>query len=187
MHADTLAALNAAIVAEVAADPTQRGYAGKDAGQIAALMNLPIVVAQPATHRDVLVSDVRGYLEARLVLVRLEDWVAALDTPGGDARDAARTLLRVTDNSGITYFSTGNLAGRTNVLGLFAVLVATGAGGLTQAHYDEIAAMTLAPAGPPVTEPPRWLVVIEGIGGVGNQAGPPNAATAELIEGALNA
>jgi hypothetical protein len=185
MHPDTLAALRAAIRAEIAADPTARGYAGKTPAEIAALMNAPIVTVPAAQYRDVLVSDVRGYLEARLLLVRIEDWIADPATPPGDARDAARTLLRVTGNSNITYFSTGNPGGRANVLGLFALLVSAGAGGLTQAHYDDLAAMTVA-SQPPQTAPAQWLAVIEGISGVDGLPGPPNAATEALVQEAIN-
>jgi hypothetical protein len=182
MHPDTKALLLAAIRAEVQADadrPSPIGYANKSAAEIAALMNAPVVVAQPATHRDVSISDVRGYLEARLVLVRLEDWIADPATPKGAARDAARTLLRVTSAPGLSNFTTSTDSGRANILGLFALLVSTGAGGLTQAHYNEIAAMTLAPPGPPVTEPARWSGLIEGLPGA------PNAATEALIAEAL--
>jgi len=179
MHLDTKTTLLAAIRAEVESDPTQRGYAGKSPGQITALLNAPIVVAAPVKHRNVLISDVRGYLEARLVLVRLEDWVADPATPKGDARDAARTLLRVTSAPGLSEFRTGDDAGRANILGLFALLAQTGAGGLTMEHYAEIAAMTLAPAGPPTVQAPRWSALIEGIGGA------PNAADEALIAEAL--
>lgn len=202
MHQDTIDSLYIAIHAEVVNDPAGRGYAGKTPAEIVDLMNAPMVVQPDTVPCDVLVSDVRGYLEARLVLVRLEDWVSNPATPAGDARDAARTLLRVTGNSGITYFSTGNPVGRANVLGLFALLVAAGAGGLTQAHYDELEAMATR-TGPSETHHPRWLTVIEGIPAaptppepVGmtedgkpifhpGYAGPPNAATVELVAGAL--
>jgi hypothetical protein len=207
MHPDTKALLLAAIRAEVQADadrPSPIGYANKSAAEIAALMNAPVVVAQPATHRDVSISDVRGYLEARLVLVRLEDWIADPATPKGSARDAARTLLRVTSAPGLADFKTKTEGGRANILGLFALLVSAGAGGLTQTHYNEIAAMTLAPAGPPVVEPARWGAVIDGISAAATPAepigqtedgkpiphpgyaGPPNAATEALVQEAIN-
>jgi hypothetical protein len=48
MHTDTRALLLAAIRAEVQGDPTSRGYANKTPAEIAALMNAPVVVAQPA-------------------------------------------------------------------------------------------------------------------------------------------
>ena len=185
MHPSTKGTVLAAIRAEVQADPTERGYAGQTTAEIAALMNAPVVVEPAPAYRDVPVSDVRGYLEARLVLVRLEDWVANPATPGGDARDAARTLLRVTSNSGIQNFTTSTEGGRSNILGMFGLLVQAGAGGLTLAHYAELAAMTLAPAGTPVTTAPRWALLIDGISGEEGHPGPPNAADAALIEEAL--
>lgn len=186
MHSTTKALVLAAIRAEVHADPSERGYAGQTAAEIAALMNAPVVVEPAPAYRDVPVSDVRGYLEARLVLVRLEDWVADEATPLGDARDAARTLLRVTSNSGIQNFTTSTEAGRTNILGMFGLLVQAGAGGLTLAHYADLAAMTAAPAGTPVTTAPRWSMLIDGISGEQGHPGPPNAAAEALIQEALD-
>jgi len=202
MHPDTKAMLLAAIRAEVQGDPTGRGYAGKKAAEVADLLNAPIVLQPPLTHRDVSISDVRGYLEARLVMVRLEDWINDLETPRGTARDAARTLLRITTGTGLSNFTTSTEGGRANILGLFGLLVQTGAGGLTAQHLADLTAMTVAPAGSPVLGPARWLVIIEGISaaptpeptqnddGTETQhpgyAGPPNAADEVLVKEALD-
>jgi len=183
IHPDTLGALLAAIRAELAADPSQRGYAGKSAGQIAALMNAPVVVAQAPQYRDVPISDVEGYLAARLVLVGLDDWIET--APSGIAKQAARQLVQIIRGGRISVFLTSDKVRRESVFGLFALLTQAGAGGLTLEHYSEIVAMALAPPGPPIVQPPRWGAVIDGISGVGNDPGPPNAATEALIEEAL--
>lgn len=174
MHPD----LKAAIVAEVTGDPTGRGYAGKSAAEIAALMNAPVVVTPPAAYRNVLISDVLGYLEARLVLVRLEDWIADPDTPKGAARDAARTLLRVTSGDGLAEFRTADEQGRANIFGLFSLLIQAGAGGLTLQHYSEIVAMAQVP-GVAINASPRWSVVREGVPDA------PGAADEALVSEAL--
>lgn len=186
MHATTKALLLAAIRAEVQGDPAGRGYAGKTAAEIVALLNTPVVTEPPSAYRDVPVSDVRGFLEARLVLVRLEDWVADPETPKGDARDAARTLLRVTSGDGIENFTTSTASGRANILGIFGLLVQAGAGGLTAQHYADLTAMTIAPAGPAVVGPPRWALLIDGMSGEEGFPGPPNAADEALVMEALD-
>lgn len=189
MHPDTKALLLAAIRAEVQGDPTGRGYAGKMPAEVADLLNTPVVVQAPMTHRDVSISDVRGYLEARLVMVRLEDWINDLETPRGTARDAARTLLRITTGTGLSNFTTSTDSGRANILGLFGLLVQAGAGGLTAQHLADLTAMTLALAGPATVHTPRWSHVIAGIGGVTDETveypGPPNIADEALVAEAL--
>jgi hypothetical protein len=184
MHPETLAALLAAIRAELQADPSQRGYAGKSATEIAALMNAPIVVAPPTAHRDVSISDVEGYLRARLLVTQLRAWAGS--APSGTAKMAADELLDIIASPRLSLFTTSTEAGRANVLGLFATLVSATGGIITQTHLAELTAMTVAPSGASVTEAPRWAVVAEGIGGVGNLPGPPNAATEELIAEAVN-
>lgn len=184
MHADTRAALLAAIRAEMAADPSQRGYQGKTASQIAALMNAPIVVTPPTAYRDVPISDVEGYLRARLLVTQLRAWAGT--APAGTAKMAADELLDIIASPRLSLFTTSTDTGRANVLGLFAALVSATAGIITQTHLDDLAAMTVAPSGPPVTEPSRWAAVTSGISGVGNLPGPPNAATEALIEEAVN-
>jgi hypothetical protein len=182
MHDITLAAVHAAILAEVQDDPTQRGYAGKTRAEIAALLNAP--VAPPTAHRDVSISDVEGYLRARLLVTRLRAWEAG--AADGLARDAARELLDIIASPRLAMFTTSTDSGRANILGLFATLVAAQAGGITQQHADDLAAMTLAPAESAAAQPSRWVEIISGIGGEGNEPGPPNAATEALVEGALN-
>ena len=202
MHADTKAALLAAIRAELQADPTQRGYDGKNAGQIVALLNAPITVVAPPAYRDVLVSDVEGYLEGQLAMQSLIDWSDAQQSDS-QALAIAKTLRRVMAGGRLTYFLTKNPVTRANVLGMFQVLAQTEGTGITQAHADALAAMTLEPAGSTATEPCRWLAVIDGISAaetpppVKNEdgsvtfhpgyAGPPNAADEALIQEALDA
>lgn len=183
MHPETLALLQARIRAEVQADPSERGYAGKSAGQIAALMNAPIAVVAAAAYRDVLVSDVEGYLEGQLAMQRLIDWI---ENNQGDSQalTIAKTLRRVMSDGRLSRFLTADPAKRANVLGMFHVLAQTEGTGITQAHADALAAMTIVHE--ITTEaPPRWSSVIEGIGGVGGEPGPPNAADEALIAGAL--
>lgn len=179
MHPDTRAAVVAALRAELQADPAGRGYAGKTVAEVVALLNAP--VAPAVSYRDVSISDVEGYLRARLLVTRLRTWVA--DAPDGMARDAARELLDIIASPRLANFTTSTPGGRANILGLFATLVAADVGGITQLHADDLAAMTLAPAG--ANGPPRWAHVIDGIGGVGNEPGPPNAATDDLVAEAL--
>ena len=198
MHSDTRAAVLAAIRAEVATDPASRGYASKTAAEIVALMNAPVVIAQAPHHRDVSISDVEGYLRARFLVTQLRAWAAA--AARGTAKMAADELLDIIASPRLSMFTTSTDTGRANVLGLFAALVAATGGIVTQTHLDELTAMTLAPAGLPVTEPPRWVAVIDGISAaptpgepIGQTddgkpiphpgyAGPPNAATEALIE-----
>lgn len=183
MHPDTLALLQAAIRAEVQADPTARGYAGQGATEIAALMNAPIVVQPAATFRDVSISDVEGYLRARLLVTRLRAWAATADL--GVPKDAALELLDIIASPRLANFSTGTLSGRTNILGMFALLVQAGAGGLVAQNLTDLTAMTAAPAGADITEPSRWQFVIDGISGVDGMAGPPNGPDETLIAEAL--
>lgn len=183
MNPVTLAALLAALRTEIADDPTARGYAGKTAAEIADLLNAPVPVAGGATHRDVSISDVEGYLRARLLVTRLRSWVAT--APDGTAKLAALELLDIIASPRLTMFTTSTDSGRANILGLFATLVEATGGIVTQTHYDELAAMTLSTE-PAQMGPPRWAVIIEGIEGVANEPGPPNAATEALVTEAAN-
>lgn len=185
MHAETREKLFAAIRAEVQADPAGLGYAGKTPAEIAALMSTTVVVAPPPEHRDVLVSDVEGYLEGKLAMQSLIDWIEAAQ---GDSQAlaTAKTLRRVMSGGRLTYFLTKNDAKRANVLGMFQVLASTEGTGITQEHASDLAAMTVAPEAAPTTAPPRWMAVIDGIEGFDNEPGPPNAADEALIAVALN-
>lgn len=177
-HPDLLAAL----AAEIASDPSQRGYAGKSAGQITALMNAPVVVASAAAHRDVSISDVEGYLRARLLVTKLRSWAEAAEA--GTPREAALELLDIIASPRLQNFSTGTASGRANILGLFALLVAAGAGGMTQEHADDLAAMTLAEPGAPTTLHPRWVDVVLSLP-FEVRAGLPNVVTEAMIDEAL--
>lgn len=177
MNPETLAALHAAIRAEVAADPAARGYAGKTAAEIAALMNAGYSTAAPPAYRDVSISDVEGYLRARLVLARLRPWAATAED--GTAKLAALELLDIIASPRLSMFTTSTETGRANILGLFAALVAATGGIVTQTHADELAAMTFAPPAPPVEHQARWSLLIEGL------AGAPNIADEALVAEAL--
>jgi len=153
--------LLAATRAELQADPAQRGYAGKTAAEIRLLLAAPIEIAAPTRYRDVPISDVEGYLRARLLVTRLRSWATA--APAGTAREAALELLDIIASPRLSMFTTSTDTGRANVLGLFATLVAATNGVVTQQHYDDLAAMTVAPPGAPVVLPARWSIVREGI------------------------
>ncbi len=183
MHADTKTALLAAIRAEVQADPSELGYAGKSAGEVAALMDAPVTMIAPTAHRDVSISDVEGYLRARLILAQLRPWAEA--APAGAAKLAALELLDIIASPRLSRFTTSTESGRANLLGLFATLVAATGGIVTQQHIDDLTAMTVE-QGAATTGPPRWLAVIDGISGVANDPGPPNAADEALIQEALD-
>jgi hypothetical protein len=103
--------------------------------------------AEPA-YRDVLISDVEGYLAARLVLVGLDDWIET--APSGIAKQAARQLVQIIRGGRITVFLTSDKVRRESVFGLFALLTQAGAGGLTLEHYADIVAMAIKPAPPPI-------------------------------------
>jgi hypothetical protein len=184
MHPETLAALLAAIRAELVADPSQRGYAGKSAAEIASLMNDPVVVAQAPVYRDVPVSSVEGYMRLRTHIVRLKRWVDSTEV--SQLRDFAEEMLDMIAAGKVGVFETSDDAKRPAILGAFAGLAAVGAGGFNAQSVADLTAMTLAPPGPPVVQPPRWGAVIDGISGVGNDPGPPNAATEALVQEAIN-
>lgn len=178
MHAD----LKAAIAAEIADDTAARGYAGKTAAEQAALMNAPYEVAAPIQYRDVSISDVEGYLRARLLVIQLRDWAAA--ALPSTAKMAALELLDIIASPRLSTFTTSTETGRANVLGLFAALVAATGGIVTQTHHDELAAMTIAPAGEPTRHHPRWLTVMAALPAEA-ATGLPNEITAEMIAEAL--
>lgn len=187
MHPDTLALLQAAIRAEVQGDPAKRGYGGKSAAEIANLLNAPVVAQPAATHRDVSISDVEGYLRARLLVTRLRTWEATAEE--GTPKMAALELLDIIASPRLATFTTSTDSGRANVLGLFGLLAQAGAGGITMQNLADLTAMTLAPAGPATVHAPRWSHVIAGIGGVTEEQveypGPPNVADDALVAEAL--
>jgi hypothetical protein len=179
MHPDTLALLLARIRTEI----EDARYGAKSPAEIANLLNQPVVTVLPPVRRNVLISDVKGYLAARLVIVRMRRDVPSLT---GTVRDIAEALLDILVDTQLREFLTAEDAKRGNVLQMFGALVASGTGGLTAEHLADIEAMTLAPAGPPIVEPPRWQMIIDGIAGIDNAPGPPNAADADLIQEAIN-
>lgn len=174
------AALKTAIAAEIQSDPAT--YAGKTAAEIAALMNAPVVVAAPSAHKDVTISDVEGYLRARLILAQLRPWAAV--AASGTAKLAALELLDIIASPRLARFTTSTDTGRANILGLFATLVAATGGIVTQQHYDDLAAMTVDPVGAPIMRHPRWVDVMLSLP-PGAAAGLPNEVTPETIAEAL--
>jgi hypothetical protein len=177
MDPDTLAALTAAIRAEVQGDPSGRGYAGKKPAEIAALMNAPIVVAQPPRYRDVPVSSVEGYMRLRTHIVRLKRWVDQTDV--SQLRDFAEEMLGMIAAGKVGVFETSDDAKRPAILGAFAGLAAVGAGGFDAQSVVDLTAMTIAPAGPPIEAPARWSVLREGVPDV------PHLVTETLVAEAL--
>ncbi len=117
-------------------------YAALSAEDAADALNNPVDAAPE--HRDVAISDVEGYLRARLLIAGLRRWVAT--APDGMAKDAASELLDILASPRLTVFLTKEQPGRDNVLGLFALLVQAGAATLTADHLAALAAMTLKPA-----------------------------------------
>ena len=179
MHPDTLAAVLAALRAELAAP----AYAGLSVAETVAALNAPVVVDTPAAYRDVPVSSVEGYMRLRRHIVRLRRWVAVTDV--SDLRDFAEEMLEMVASGKVNVFETSNPAKRAAILGAFAGLAAVGAGGFDAGSLADLTAMTLAPAGPAVTSPPRWALLIDGISGAEGFPGPPNAADAALVMEAL--
>lgn len=102
--------------------------------------------ATPAapSHRDVSISDVEGYLRARLLVTGLRDWVST-EAATGVPKSAALELFDIIASPRLMNFSTGTDAGRANILGMFALLVQAGAGGLTAEHLADLTAMTVKP------------------------------------------
>jgi len=174
--------VKAALAAEIAGDPAGRGYAGKSASERAALMSEGYAIAPAQTYRNVLISDVKGYLAARLVIVRLRRGLT--DMPEGQARDIAEALLDILHDTQLREFLTADEELRNNVLGMFAVLAQAGAGGLTLQHYADIVAMTVAPAEAPVRHHSRWLDLMLALKPEA-AAGLPNEVDAGMIAEAL--
>ncbi len=152
--------LLARIRTEIAADEAGRGYAGKSRAEVVALMNAPVIVPGAVSPRDVSISDVEGFMEARMIPVRLADWVETAEP--GVAKDAARTLLRVIASQNLKKFTTSTTTGRANILGLFGAIATAAPHIVTPAHHADLVAMTEVRA--PSTEgAPRWSVLREGV------------------------
>lgn len=205
MHPDTRAAVVAALRVELTTDPAGLGYAGKGAQAIADLLNASVVTQPAQVYQDVLISDVEGYLAARLLLVGIKDWIGTA-TPG-PARQAARQLIDIIEGGRLRVFLTSDANRRVTVLSMFSGLCQIGAGGLTMQNYADIEAMTLAPAMLSATVgQPRWAHVVDGISAaptptepIGLTAddppkpiphpgysGPPWGATPDLVTEALS-
>lgn len=204
MHPDTRAAVVAALRTELATDPTGRGYAGKTAAEIAALLAAPVQAAVPEPQPKAFKwGDARGIAQAHgcwpMIVLRARGTPAM---PPQTAQDGAilaainavsaerEQIINAADPGEWGAFSAGVQA--------FAAV-----GDLTEAAAAAILALgTYQPPTPP-DEPARWGVVIDGISAAptppdpvgldargepvfhpGN-AGPPNGPTLDLIEEAL--
>lgn len=126
----------------------QGAYANHTPQAAEAALNAATIAA-PTRYRDVSISDVEGYLRARLLVTRLRSWVAS--APTGTAKEAASELLDIIASPRLSMFSTSTESGRANVMGLFAALVAATGGVVTQQHHDDLLAMTVAPADSPIS------------------------------------
>jgi hypothetical protein len=149
-------------------------YAALSPEEAETALNTSVELPAEPFHRDVLISDVEGYLAARLVLVNLDDWVATAES--GLARQAARQLIQIIRGGRISVFLTSDAEQRQSMLGLFGLLVQAGAGGLTPQHYDDIAGMTLAP-------PPPLITPREQIGWPGPRIWASDVIAARAMEG----
>jgi hypothetical protein len=149
-------------------------YANLTAEEAEAALNTPAAQSTEPAYRDVLISDVEGYLAARLVLVGLDDWIET--APSGIAKQAARQLVQIIRGGRITVFLTSDKVRRESVFGLFALLTQAGAGGLTLEHYADIVAMAIAPPSPTIT--PR-----EQIGWPGPRIWASDVISARKMEG----
>jgi hypothetical protein len=146
-------------------------YAGLTEAEAAVALNAP--VAQPAAHRDVPISDVEGYLRARLLVTRLRAWAATATF--GTAREAALELLDIIASPRLSMFMTSTETGRSNIMGLFAALVAATDGIVTQQHYDDLLAMTLKPT--------AYAIPREQIGWPSNHIWAADVNSARAMEG----
>jgi hypothetical protein len=186
MHAQTKTALFSAIRAEVQGDPAQRGYAGKTATQIAALMAAPVPAPTPdPVPRAFKWGDARGIAQSHgcwpLIVLRAR---ATPTIPPATVTDGAvlaainavsterEQVIDATDAAVWQAFTTGIAAFRA-------------VGDLTEAAVTAILALGTEQPPTPPAGPSRWLVVIDGIGGVGNLPGPPNGPDAALIGEAM--
>ena len=105
---------------------------------MAALLAAPIVTPAPTRYCNVSISDVEGYLRARLLVTRLRSWAAT--APAGTAKEAALELLDIIASPRLAMFTTETETGRGNIMGLFAALVAATNGVVTQQHHDDLLA-----------------------------------------------
>lgn len=204
MHDATKALLLAAIRAEVQADPTERGYAGKTAAEIAALMSVPVPAPIPEPeHRPFAWGEARGIAQAHgcwpMIVLR------ARGTPSMPPQTAEDGAILAAINAVSTEREQKIDASNPAEWGAFSQGVAAflAVGDLTSAAANAILALgTYQPPAPP-DGPARWVVVIDGISAEptppdvldddGNvverhpgYAGPPNAAAEALIQEALN-
>ncbi len=203
IHPDTRATLLQALRGEIKNDPVQRGYAGKSAADIAALMAAPVSQDEPEPEqRPFKWGEARGIAQAHgcwpFIVLRsrktpnlppasMEDGaiLAAINAVGTEREQ----VIEASDPNVWAAFSGG-------IQAFLAV------GDLTQAAADAILALGMyqPPAPPPA--PPRWLALIDGISAAepgepiknddGTErphpgfAGPPNAPDEALIQEALN-
>jgi hypothetical protein len=173
----------AAIRAEIQADPMGRGYAlHSSADNVADLLNEAFDVPAPAAFQDVPVSSVEGYMRLRRHIVRLRRWVAAAEP--SDLRDFAEELLEMIAAGSVKNFETSNPGKRAAILGAFEGLAQAGAGGFSAQSLADLAAMTVAPPGPPTRHHPRWVAVMLALPPE-LATGLPNEVTTDMVAEAL--
>ena len=197
MHASTEAALLAAIRAELQANPAT--YAGKSAAEIAALMNAPVVAAAPSPQpRAFLWRSAKALAQeyGRWALIALRARGTPATPPASAADFAVLTALNAISMADDQQIDPAHPVKWATFCGGLASLVAVG--DLTAEIAAEIEALGAYQPPPPPPSHPRWLDVIDGISaaetpaGLGEDgrphpgyAGPPNAASEELIAEAL--
>ena len=205
MHPITKAALLAAIGAELAADPAQRGYDGRTATEIAALMAAPVPQPAPPPEARVLTwGEARGIAQSHgcwpMIVLR------ARGTPANPPVEPEDWAILAAINAVGTERDQRVNAGDPAEWGAFTAGVAAfeAVGDLTAAASAAILALgSHQPATPP-DAPSRWSIVIDGISAAptpaepvsldangdvvshpGN-AGPPNRPEVALIQEALD-
>lgn len=199
MYPDTHAELLAAIRAELQADPTSLGYAGKSAAEIAALMNAPqpapVPQPEPRPFRWRQAKAIaQMHVRWAFIVLRARGTPAVPPTTAADwATVAAINATSMADDQEIDPTDAAKWTAFTDGLAAFVT-----SGDLTQPIADEIAALgTYQPPQPPPL-PARWSLVIDGLSAAPTPetaegedphpgyAGPPNAADETLIAEALN-
>lgn len=208
MHPDTRAEVIAALRREIENDPARRGYAGKTAAAICALLDAPVPTeTPPAAPRSF------AWGEARAIAQSYGQWPAVVvrsrgnpTTPPASAEDLAiLTAINAVSMEREQRIDPTDAAAWTAFQAGMQALV--GAGDLTPPVAAAILALgTYQPPTPP-PEQCRWVAAVidsisaaptptDPIGFQGDEnepvyhpgfAGPPNAADLDLVTEALNA
>jgi len=187
MHPDTIAALRARLAAEIATDPTDRGYWGKTAAEIAALLEQPVPAPAPSP-----IPRVFAWSEARAIAQTHGLWplivVRARGTPSippATTNDVATlaAINAVSMDPAQMIDPSDPAAWAAFQAGLSAFLAV---GCLTEGAAAAILALgSVVPASGP-DGPARWQIVIDGLSAEVGHSGPPNSADAALVEALTN-